>query len=93
MSLLGLKERFYDCLHCSKRHGAVERATFKLGSVVLSSCWAGQQDVCRSAQPLKFSGFYPLLVLRDKEDQAGSKAGWECASHCQRRVERLVVGF
>lgn len=46
-----------------------------------------QQGVCWSFQPLRLSGFYPLLVLRGKEDQAGSKAGWESAS-----IVRLVGG-
>lgn len=42
---------------------------------------------------VKLSGFYPLLALRHKEDQAGSKAGWETGQPLSERAERLVVGF
>lgn len=78
MSSLGLKERFYDCPLGPKCHGVRGRAAFKGEFVVfVLQLMGGVQECVWCSQSSNLSGFYPLLVPRVKEDQVGSKAGWE----------------
>lgn len=78
MSSLGLKERFYDCPLGPKCHGVRGKAAFKGEFVVfVLQRTGGVQECVGCSQSLKLSGLYTLLGWRDKEDQAGSKAGWE----------------